>query len=106
MNVAVLPLLRATIADDVPRQHDLVGAFHQILGVEVDLALSAGGDLVKVGRGLDAAFGHSLGHLGPEVHKAVGGRAGEVAQSRACLVAQVGTLDRPRFQAPSVESTW
>ena len=53
---------------------------------------AAGGDLVVVGGGGDPAFGHPLGHLGPEVGQAVRGRAGEVAQARARLVAQIRPL--------------
>ena len=59
--------------------------------VEVDLALAAGGDLVEMGGRRDAALGHPLGHLGAEVDQAIGRWTGEIAQSRARLVTQVGT---------------
>ena len=80
------------VANDVLGEHDLVGALDQRLRDEVDLALAAGGDLVKVGRRGDAAFGHALGHLGAEVDQAVGRRTGKIAQARARLVAEVGRL--------------
>ena len=78
------------VADDVLGHHHLVGALHQRVGNQVDLALAAGGDLVEVGRRGDPAFGHPLGHLGAEVDQAIGRGAGEITQPRAGLVAQVG----------------
>ena len=92
MKVAALAVVPRHVADDVSGHHDLVGAFHQVLRIEVDLALAAGGDLVEMCRRLDAAFGHPLGHLGPQVHQTVGGWTREIAETRARLVTKVGAL--------------
>ncbi len=53
------------------------GALDERLGIQVDLALAAGGDLVIVRRGRDPALGHPLGHLGAEVGEGVGGEGGK-----------------------------
>ena len=95
-----LAVAASDVADDVLGRHDLVGTLDQRARDEVDLALARGGDLMKVGRRGDAAFGHALGHLGAQVHQAVGRRTGEVAQSRARLVAQVGVFGPTSVPCP------
>ena len=80
------------VANDVLGEHDLIGALHERMRNQVDLALAAGGDFVEMGGRRDAAIRHALGHLGAEVDQAVGGRTREIPQPRARLVAQVGRL--------------
>ena len=88
------------VADDVPRRHDLVGALHQVLGLRSISHWPPVATSWKWADGGDAALGHALGHLGPQVDQAVGGRAGEVAQARAGLVAEVGMLDPAPVPGP------
>ena len=100
MNVAVLPLRRATLRMMYLASTTWSALSHQRMGHQVDLALAAGGDLVEVGRRRDAAFGHPLGHLGAQVDQAVGRRTGEITQPRARLVAQVGRFGPAAVPGP------
>ena len=77
-----LAVAAGDVADDVLGEHDLIGALHQRLGNQVDLALAAGGDFVEMGGRRDPAIRHPLGHLRAQVDQAVGGRAREIPQAR------------------------
>ncbi len=80
------------VLDHILVLHELVGHGHQGVEHHVDFGLSAGGDLVMVSLDLDADLLHEGGHLGADVHLAVGRRNGEVTFLIANLVGQVGIL--------------
>ena len=100
MNVAVLPLRRATLrmmylASITWSALSTSGSGIRSISHWPPVATSWKWAAVR-----DAAFGHALGHLGAEVDQAVGRRAGEVAQARARLVTEVGRLDPAAVPGP------
>ena len=97
MKVAVLPVRRATLRMMYRASITWSALPTSGLGSRSISHWPRGGHLVEMGGRGDAAFPHALGHLGAEVHQAIRWRAGEIAEPRARLVAEVR-----RFRAASV----